>query len=190
MLTKTVSLRVFVSVEAVDFRRGFDGLASHAREGLHREVLEGGFLVFTNRRRNHPGLRRWDYSGRWVPTKRLERNTFDCPRAMARRSADAPGQLTAVVAGLQVREGSLRVSIKEVFVMPSQAGFRRQMAGGNPRNPREGSPSTRCCLKTGRSRFPVPGWGAQPLALPGLVSLRPRSPIPTARATTCLAADE
>ena len=71
MLIEAASLRVFVAVEAVDFRRGFDGLASHVREVLQREVLEGGLFVFTNRRRNRLRLLWWDGGGRWVAVGRV-----------------------------------------------------------------------------------------------------------------------
>lgn len=104
MLIETASLRVFVAVEAVDFRRGFDGLASHVREVLQREVLEGGLFVFTNRRRNRLRLLWWDGSGLWVATKRLERNTFDWPRGEGAAVSLRSEQLTALIAGLQVRE--------------------------------------------------------------------------------------
>lgn len=104
MLIETASLRVFVAVEAVDFRRGFDGLASHVREVLQREVLEGGLFVFTNRRRNRLRLLWWDGSGLWVATKRLERDTFDWPRGEGAAVSLRSEQLTALIAGLQVRE--------------------------------------------------------------------------------------
>ena len=104
MLIETASLRVFVAVEAVDFRRGFDGLASHVRVVLQREVLEGGLFVFTNRRRNRLRLLWWDGSGLWVATKRLERNTFDWPRGEGAAVSLRSEQLTAQIAGLQVRE--------------------------------------------------------------------------------------
>jgi transposase len=104
VLIETASLRVFVAVEAVDFRRGVDGLASHVREALQREVLEGGLFVFTNRRRNRLRLVWWDGSGLWLATKRLERNTFDWPRGEGAAVCWRSEQLTALIAGLQVRE--------------------------------------------------------------------------------------
>lgn len=104
MLIETASLRVFVAVAPVDFRRGFDGLASHVRGVLQREVLEGGLFVFTNRRRNRLRLLWWDGSGLWLATKRLERNTFDWPGGEGAMLTLRSDQLTALVAGLQVRE--------------------------------------------------------------------------------------
>jgi transposase len=104
MLIETASLRVFVAVAPVDFRRGFDGLAGHVRGVLQREVLEGGLFVFTNRRRNRLRLLWWDGSGLWLATKRLERNTFDWPSGEGEMLTLRCDQLTALVAGLQVRE--------------------------------------------------------------------------------------
>jgi transposase len=71
---------------------------------LQREVLEGGLFVFTNRRRNRLRLLWWDGSGLWVATKRLERNTFDWPRGEGAAVSLRSEQLTALIAGLQVRE--------------------------------------------------------------------------------------
>jgi transposase len=104
MLIETASLRVFVAVAPVDFRRGFDGLVGHVRGVLQREVLEGGLFVFTNQRRNRLRLLWWDGSGLWLATKRLERNAFDWPRGEGAMLTLRSDQLTALVAGLQVRE--------------------------------------------------------------------------------------
>jgi transposase len=79
LLIQTASLRVFLAVAPVDFRRGFDGLARLARGVLQREVLEGGLFVFAHRRRSRLRLPRWAGSELGLATKRLERSTFDWP---------------------------------------------------------------------------------------------------------------
>ncbi len=51
MLSFTGSLKVFVSLEAVDLRKGFEGLQAAVGERLKEEVRSGALFVFTNKRR-------------------------------------------------------------------------------------------------------------------------------------------
>jgi transposase len=104
MLALTTTTRIFVAVSPVDLRRGFDGLAAHVQTVLDRPVLEGGLFVFTNRRRNRLRLLWWDGSGLWLATKRLERNSFDWPVGEGASVSLRPEQLSALVAGLEVKE--------------------------------------------------------------------------------------
>jgi transposase len=93
-----------VAVTPVDLRRGFDGLSAYVHTVLARQVLEGGLFVFTNRRKNRLRLLWWDGSGLWLATKRLERNAFDWPTADGASVSLRPEQLSALIAGLEVRE--------------------------------------------------------------------------------------
>ena len=52
MLTLPASVRIYVAAEAVDLRRGFDGLAAAARSVIGADPLSGHLFVFLNRRRN------------------------------------------------------------------------------------------------------------------------------------------
>lgn len=104
MLALTTTTRIFVAVAPVDLRRGFEGLTAHVQSVLDRNVVEGGLFVFTNRRKNRLRLLWWDGSGLWLATKRLERNSFDWPAAEGVSVALRPEQLSALMAGLEVRE--------------------------------------------------------------------------------------
>jgi len=46
------SVRIFVAAEAVDLRRGFDGLAALTRSVINRDPMCGHLFVFLNRRRD------------------------------------------------------------------------------------------------------------------------------------------
>lgn len=104
MLALTPATRIFVAVAPVDLRRSFDGLSAHVATVLEQQVLEGGLFVFTNRRRNRLRLLWWDGSGLWVATKRLEGGTLNWPRSEGAAVGLRPEQLSALIAGLEVRE--------------------------------------------------------------------------------------
>ena len=104
MLALTPATRIFVAVAPVDLRRSFDGLSAHVQTVLAQEVLAGGLFVFTNRRRNRLRLLWWDGTGLWVATKRLEGGTLSWPRGEGAALPLRPEQLSALIAGLEVRE--------------------------------------------------------------------------------------
>lgn len=56
MLTLPSSVRIYVAAEAVDLRRGFDGLAAATRNVVGEDPMSGRVLVFLNRRRNRVKL--------------------------------------------------------------------------------------------------------------------------------------
>lgn len=81
MLSFTGSLKVFVYLEAVDMRNGFEGLHAVVSERLKEDVRGGALFVFTNRRRTRVKILYFDGTGLWLMTKRLEQGTFFWPKA-------------------------------------------------------------------------------------------------------------
>lgn len=79
------SVRIFVAAEAVDLRRGFDGLAAATRSVIRESPESGHLFVFLNRRRDRVKVLVWDRTGYLIVYKRLARGTF------ALASAPAPG---------------------------------------------------------------------------------------------------
>ncbi|KKN06833.1 hypothetical protein LCGC14_1073230 [marine sediment metagenome] len=79
MLTLPPSVRIYVAAEAVDLRRGFDGLAAATRSLMGADPMNGHVFVFLNRRRNRIKLLVWDRTGYLLVYKRLERGTFQIP---------------------------------------------------------------------------------------------------------------
>ena len=51
MIQLAIQTRILVAVEAVDFRKGIDGLARVCQERLQADPFSGGLFVFRNRRR-------------------------------------------------------------------------------------------------------------------------------------------
>lgn len=76
MLQLSPQTRVFVAVEAVDFRRGIDGLAALCRQRLDQEPMSGAVYVFRNRRATAIKVLVYDGQGFWLCTKRLSQGRF------------------------------------------------------------------------------------------------------------------
>lgn len=111
MLTLPSSVRIFVAAEAVDLRRGFDGLAAATRSLIHEEPESGHLFVFLNRRRNRIKLLVWDRTGYVIVYKRLERGTFTLATAPApgRRHVEMDaGELALVLEGIDLRDSVRR----------------------------------------------------------------------------------
>lgn len=106
MLTLPSSVRIYVAAEAVDLRRGFDGLAAATRSLIGESPLSGHLFVFLNRRRNRIKLLVWDRTGYLLLYKRLERGTFELPTrpAAGRRHVEVDaGELGLMLEGLDLR---------------------------------------------------------------------------------------
>ncbi len=86
MLTLPPTVRIYMAAEAVDLRRGFDGLAAATRHILRHDPLSGHLFCFVNRRRNRMKILLWQASGFLLLYKRLERGRFRFP------SEPQPGQ--------------------------------------------------------------------------------------------------
>ena len=63
VLTLPASVRIYVAAEAVDLRRGFDGLAAATRSLIRQDPLSGHVFAFINRRGNRIKLLVWDRTG-------------------------------------------------------------------------------------------------------------------------------
>ena len=76
MIQITPQMRVLVAVEAVDFRRGIDGLAERCRTVLGADPFTGAIFVFCNRRRTSIKALVYDGQGFWLCQKRLSKGRF------------------------------------------------------------------------------------------------------------------
>ncbi len=106
MLTLPASVRIYVAADAVDLRRGFDGLAAATRSLIQQDPLNGHLFVFLNRRRNRIKLLAWDRTGYLLIYKRLERGTFHLPMqpSSGRRHLELDaGDLGLMLEGVDLR---------------------------------------------------------------------------------------
>ena len=111
MLSFSGSLKVFVTLEACDLRKSFNGLHTLVTERLQEDPRAGALFVFTNRRRTRLKMLCWDGTGLWVLTKRLEQGTFSWPKHLAQgqnKLSLAPQALAMLTDGVDLRGGKLR----------------------------------------------------------------------------------
>src|ERR1700692_2752964 len=81
-----LATKIYISLDAVDMRKGFDGLYGLVRDHLGQDPQSGHLFLFTNRSRTRWKALVWDGSGLWVCAKRLERGRFGWPAANGARS--------------------------------------------------------------------------------------------------------
>lgn len=70
------SLKVWLATEAVDFRKGIDGLCGIVRERFSKNPLDGGMFVFINRSHKSIRILFYDSQGFWLCQKRLSSGRF------------------------------------------------------------------------------------------------------------------
>jgi transposase len=86
-LDDVLATKIYVAVEAVDMRKGFDGLYGLVRDELGQDPLSGHVFLFSNRTRTRLKALVWDGSGLWVCAKRLEKGRFRWPVASERQGS-------------------------------------------------------------------------------------------------------
>ena len=71
MLQLSPQLRILVAVNAVDFRKGIDGLAQICRAHLQEDPFSGALFVFRSRQGSSLKILFYDGQGFWLCQKRL-----------------------------------------------------------------------------------------------------------------------
>lgn len=79
MLSLRPGVRIFISTEPVDLRKGFDGLSAIVEHAWKVDPFSGDIFLFLNRRRTLLKLLYWDGDGYAIWYKRLEKGTFRIP---------------------------------------------------------------------------------------------------------------
>jgi transposase len=101
--------KIYVGVESVDMRKGFDGLFGLVRDQLGQDPLSGHLFLFTNRTRTRLKALIFDGSGLWVCAKRLERGRFRWPEARDARSVSVrPEELAMLISGMDLGQARPR----------------------------------------------------------------------------------
>jgi transposase len=95
------SVRIYLSTELTDMRKGHDGLAALVRK-LNHDVFSGHLYVFLSRRCDRVKILSWDRGGFVLWYKRLEKGRFRLPKLSAEQrsvSLDS-GQLSMLLEGI------------------------------------------------------------------------------------------
>jgi transposase len=101
MLSLSPATRIFVALDPIDMRQGFNGLYARVQTVLEEEPTSGHWFVFLNKRRNRLKILTCDGSGLWILSKRLERGTFAAPVGEGPRQCLRPEELTLLIHGLE-----------------------------------------------------------------------------------------
>ena len=109
MLSLSVSTRIFLCREPVDFRKAHDGLVAVVRDQMGEDIFAGGLFVFLNKRRDRIKLLVWDRNGLWLHYKRLEKGTFRwvSPRALDKVPMTR-AELSMLLEGIDLKAGKIR----------------------------------------------------------------------------------
>jgi transposase len=101
-----LATKIYVAIEAVDMRKGFEGLYGLVRDQLGADPLSGHLFLFSNRTRTRLKALVWDGSGLWVCAKRLEKGRFRWPEAKPQQRAVTmrSEELAMLVNGLDVKQ--------------------------------------------------------------------------------------
>jgi transposase len=111
MFGLSVATRIYIGVEAIDMRKGFDGLFGLVRDHLGQDPLSGHLFLFTNRTKTRVKALVWDGSGLWICAKRLERGQFHWPEAPQEEMSSVtmrPEELAMLLNGLDLKQSERR----------------------------------------------------------------------------------
>jgi transposase len=93
--------RIFVALQPVDMRGGFNTFYGYVQTVLAQDPLSGHLFCFTNRTRNRLRIVCWDGSGLWLCAKRLEKSTFGWPLGDGASICLRPEELQLLLHGIE-----------------------------------------------------------------------------------------
>lgn len=110
MLGLAADARIFLCLEPVDMRKGFDGLSAIAQRLFPEKLLSGAYFVFFNKPSNKIKVLYWDADGLVIWYKRLEKGTF--PKKWMRQSQLDRRDFFMLLEGIIPQKISRRFSLK------------------------------------------------------------------------------
>jgi transposase len=122
MLSLPPSVRIFVSREPADMRKGFDSLAQLVRSHLGGDPLSGHLFVFRSKRGDRLKVLYWDRDGLCLFYKRLEIGTFMLPLL-----GTSVGEH-----GLEIRSGDFALLLEGIDLSQAQRQKRYQRPEAAP----------------------------------------------------------
>jgi transposase len=93
--------RIFVALQPVDMRGGFNTFYSYVQTVLAQDPLSGHLFCFINRTRNRLRIVCWDGSGLWLCAKRLEKSTYGWPSGEGSSICLRPEELQLLIHGIE-----------------------------------------------------------------------------------------
>lgn len=94
--------RFFLFSQAVDMRKGFDGLSGVVNQQMGRSATSGDVYIFLGKRLDRMKLLVWEPRGFILYYKRLEAGTFRLPKAQNQSITLTYSELSLLLEGLEV----------------------------------------------------------------------------------------
>jgi transposase len=95
------SVRIYLSLEATDMRKGIDGLSALVQNQLLMDSFSGHLFCFFNKGRNKIKILYWDTTGFCLYLKRLEQGRFHLNESPNRESISS-SHLQLILQGLDL----------------------------------------------------------------------------------------
>jgi len=109
MLSLPGETKVFMCIEPVDLRKGFEGLAFLVESLFPKRLLTGAYFAFLNRTSDKIKILYWDMDGLVIWCKRLEKGTFS--RKLAKQEMNRR-EFFLLLEGITPKKIARRFSIK------------------------------------------------------------------------------
>ena len=127
MIALWAHTKVYLAKDATDMRKSFRGLILLTEAVLRKEPVSGHLFVFLNRRQDLMKILYWDGTGFCIWYKRLERGSFQRPRAVAgeeRRGLElSTTQLSLMLEGIDLTSVRQRLRFRR---FPTEAAAVRR----------------------------------------------------------------
>jgi transposase len=94
--------RFFLFNQAVDMRKGFDGLSGIVQQQMSKDACSGDVYIFLGKRLDRMKLLVWEPSGFVLYYKRLEVGTFHLPKGQDQSITLTYSELSLLLEGLEV----------------------------------------------------------------------------------------
>jgi transposase len=108
MLSLGLTGRIWVCLQPQDGRKSFDGLAAVVTAHLARDPLSGDLFVFRNKRGDRLKILAWQGDGFALYMRRLERGTFQFPKASAAGVEITATELALILGGIDLGSAKRR----------------------------------------------------------------------------------
>ena len=111
MLFFDSAIRIWICIEPVDLRKGFDGLYGLVTSLMKEQPSNGGLYLFINTSRTRIKILGFDGTGLWVMSKRLCKGTFSWPTGVDIKDGKIqlePEALSLLLAGVDLKGAKLR----------------------------------------------------------------------------------
>jgi transposase len=76
MLSVSPKHKVYLAVQAIDFRCGIDGLSALCQKQFTMDPFSGQYFIFRNKKSSAVKILIYDSQGFWLCQKRLSKGTF------------------------------------------------------------------------------------------------------------------